>query len=98
MKREEAPDLPPDVRPAGIDEIAAALLYEGYLLYPSRVAALKNRCRWVFGVLFPRDYSRADGGPFCDRPPGGMAGRLVSRPANEQKNLSISPRRRQRPQ
>jgi hypothetical protein len=61
MKREDAPDLPSDVQPTAVDEIAAALLYEGYLLYPYRRSALKNRYRWVFGVLVPRDYSRAVG-------------------------------------
>src|SRR5579884_3326835 len=61
MKREDAPNLPPEVQPTGIDEIAAAMLYEGYLLYPYRRTALKNRYRWVFGVLFPGDYSRAAG-------------------------------------
>src|SRR5262249_36537553 len=28
-------------------------LYEGYLLYPYRTSALKNRRRWTFGALFP---------------------------------------------
>jgi hypothetical protein len=34
-------------------QIARALLYEGYLLYPYRASALKNRRRWAFGALFP---------------------------------------------
>jgi hypothetical protein len=29
------------------------VLYEGYLLYPYRADARKNRCRWQFGVLGP---------------------------------------------
>ncbi|MDN2501526.1 hypothetical protein FHY52_33265 [Nocardia nova] len=33
--------------------IADAVLYEGYLLYPYRADARKNRCRWQFGVLGP---------------------------------------------
>jgi hypothetical protein len=33
--------------------IADAILYEGYLLYPYRRSALKNRFRWTFGCLLP---------------------------------------------
>lgn len=33
--------------------IADAVLYEGYLLYPYRASAAKNRSRWQFGVLGP---------------------------------------------
>ncbi len=36
-----------------VDKIARAVLYEGYLLYPYRHSALKNRQRWNFGVLYP---------------------------------------------
>lgn len=36
-----------------LDKIARAVLYEGYLLYPYRPSALKNRQRWNFGVLYP---------------------------------------------
>jgi len=39
-----------------LDEIAAvadAVLFEGYLLYPYRASAQKNRVRWQFGVLTP---------------------------------------------
>ncbi|HTK10937.1 MAG TPA: hypothetical protein VL485_27440 [Ktedonobacteraceae bacterium] len=36
-----------------VKEIANAVLYEGYLLYPYRHSALKNRQRWTFGVLSP---------------------------------------------
>ncbi len=36
--------------------IADAVLFEGYILYPYRASALKNRQRWTFGGLFPRDY------------------------------------------
>src|ERR1051325_4003426 len=39
-----------------IEKIARAVLYEGYMLYPYRVSALKNRQRWNFGVLFPDSY------------------------------------------
>ncbi|GIF77792.1 hypothetical protein [Asanoa siamensis] len=33
--------------------VADAVLYEGYLLYPYRASADKNRSRWQFGVLGP---------------------------------------------
>lgn len=36
--------------------IADAVLYEGYMLYPYRPSALKNRLRWTFGVIFPRAF------------------------------------------
>lgn len=37
-----------------VEEIANAVLYEGYILYPYRPSALKNRRRFNFGVLAPR--------------------------------------------
>ena len=33
--------------------IADAVLYEGYLLYPYRASAAKNKVRWQWGVLMP---------------------------------------------
>ena len=39
------------------EEVANAILYEGYLLYPYRASALKNRVRWQFGVVAPRAYA-----------------------------------------
>ncbi len=45
-----------------IREIANAVLYEGYLLYPYRQSAIKNRTRWTFGVVYPQQYSEANGG------------------------------------
>jgi len=44
-----------------IGAVADAVLYEGYLLYPYRRSSAKNRVRWQFGVLFPRDWVEADG-------------------------------------
>jgi hypothetical protein len=44
-----------------VKEIANAVLYEGYLLYPYRHSAIKNRQRWTFGVVYPREYSEANG-------------------------------------
>ena len=37
----------------GARAIADAVLYEGYVLFPYRAAALKNRYRWQWGVLVP---------------------------------------------
>jgi hypothetical protein len=42
-----------------VEKIAAAILYEGYLLYPYRPTAIKNRQRWNFGTLYPRVYAQA---------------------------------------
>jgi hypothetical protein len=36
-----------------VEEIANAVLYEGYILYPYRASALKNRQRFNFGVVAP---------------------------------------------
>jgi hypothetical protein len=41
--------------------IADAVLLEGYVLYPYRASAAKNRWRWSFGVLAPRAWSEAGG-------------------------------------
>ena len=41
--------------------IADAVLYEGYLLYPYRPSAPKNRVRWQFGVLLPRRWAEPRG-------------------------------------
>src|SRR6201996_2714443 len=43
----------------GVEKIAAAILYEGYILYPYRPTAIKNRQRWNFGTLYPRAYAQA---------------------------------------
>jgi hydrogenase maturation protease len=45
-----------------VDRIAKAVLYEGYMLYPYRPSAIKNRQRFNFGVVYPRAYSEAQGG------------------------------------
>ena len=34
-----------------VRRVADAVLYEGYILYPYRASAQKNRSRWQFGVL-----------------------------------------------
>ncbi|MGW0818500.1 hypothetical protein ACWD00_35780 [Streptomyces viridiviolaceus] len=44
-----------------LSAVADAVLYEGYLLYPYRRSSAKNRVRWQFGVLFPREWVESDG-------------------------------------
>jgi hypothetical protein len=41
-------------------QVANAVLYEGYLLYPYRQSAQKNRTRFQFGVLMPPPYRAVD--------------------------------------
>ncbi|MBX7223911.1 MAG: hypothetical protein K1Y36_28610 [Blastocatellia bacterium] len=41
------------MKPEPAEKIATAVLYEGYLLYPYRPSAVKNRKRFNFGVLSP---------------------------------------------
>jgi hypothetical protein len=48
---------------AMVEQIADAVLYEGYLLYPYRTSAVKNRQRFNFGVLYPREYCDLQSGP-----------------------------------
>lgn len=38
-------------------KVADAVLYEGYMLYPYRPSAIKNRQRWTFGILYPPGYA-----------------------------------------
>jgi hypothetical protein len=58
-KHASAGDVAPDT---GADQfqavraVADAVLYEGYLLYPYRRSSVKNRVRWQFGVLAPRQW------------------------------------------
>ena len=43
-----------------VRNIADAVLYEGYILYPYRASAQKNRSRWQFGVMMAPGYAAAD--------------------------------------
>ncbi|MGI5192677.1 hypothetical protein ACQEVY_03290 [Streptomyces sp. CA-288835] len=55
---------PSDGSPCDFEQLSAvadAVLYEGYLLYPYRRSSAKNRVRWQFGVLFPRDWVESEG-------------------------------------
>ncbi|MCY0925293.1 hypothetical protein OTB20_03535 [Streptomyces sp. H27-H1] len=42
-------------------QVADAVLFEGYVLYPYRASAAKNRLRWQFGVLVPPAWGRVQG-------------------------------------
>ena len=44
-----------------IREIADAVLYEGYILYPYRASAIKNQQRWTFGCVFPAEFGVGHG-------------------------------------
>jgi hypothetical protein len=44
----------------GVRRVADAVLYEGYILYPYRASAQKNRSRWQFGVVMAPGYAAAD--------------------------------------
>jgi len=48
-----------------VEEIAEAVLYEGYMLYPYRPSSVKNQQRFNFGVLCPPSY--------CEMNPGSEA-------------------------
>ncbi|MBF8187994.1 hypothetical protein ITP53_20095 [Nonomuraea sp. K274] len=51
-----------------VRQIAQAVLYEGYLLWPYRESSLKNRHRWTIGGVHPEAYGRAhDGNPWLMR-------------------------------
>ena len=43
-------------------KVADAVLYEGYMLYPYRPSAIKNRQRWTFGILYPPAYAEVGSG------------------------------------
>jgi hypothetical protein len=45
-----------------VEQVAAAVLYEGYVLWPYRRSARKNRKRWTRGDVYPRAFSEAVNG------------------------------------
>ena len=45
-----------------VERLVNAVLYEGYILYPYRASAVKNRQRFNFGALYPERYSLAQHG------------------------------------
>ncbi|WP_335932718.1 hypothetical protein [Streptomyces sp. PTD5-9] len=81
------------VNPVDLDpvrQVADAVLYEGYLLYPYRAGARKNRSRWQFGVLGPPS---AAPGSFAEEP--GMAMEcLLSVPSGARAGAGVSVRLR----
>ena len=56
------PDQAVDRALAHARQVADAILYEGYLLYPYRASAQKNQERFQFGVLMPPGYAQVDPG------------------------------------
>ncbi|MFI8950159.1 hypothetical protein ACIGO6_26985 [Streptomyces sp. NPDC053750] len=48
-----------ETRLAVARQVADAVLFEGYVLYPYRASAAKNRLRWQFGVLVPPSWTAA---------------------------------------
>jgi hydrogenase maturation protease len=44
--------------PDRVRQIADAVLYEGYILWPYRRSALKNQQRWTFGRVYPQTWAR----------------------------------------
>ncbi|MGI8845235.1 MAG: hypothetical protein ACR2HC_03540 [Thermoleophilaceae bacterium] len=49
-----------------VRQIADAVLYEGYLLWPYRRSAMKNRQRWTFGGVFPRGHHEVHHDDRCE--------------------------------
>jgi hydrogenase maturation protease len=44
-----------------VEKIAAAVLYEGYVLWPYRRSTIKNQQRWTLGGVYPRAHSEIHG-------------------------------------
>ncbi len=44
-----------------VEKIAAAVLYEGYVLWPYRRSSAKNQKRWTFGGVYPKTFSETSG-------------------------------------
>ena len=45
--------------PDRVRQIADAVLYEGYILWPYRRSAMKNQHRWTFGGVYPQEWATA---------------------------------------
>ena len=69
-------DLRCAARSTRLAAVADAVLFEGYLLYPYRASAQKNRLRWQFGVLtppgFPDEPDRSRTEVLLERRPGAV--------------------------
>ncbi len=46
--------------PDRVEAVVKAVLYEGYMLYPYRPSSVKNRQRWTFGGVYPKDCAAHD--------------------------------------
>ncbi|MFB7613682.1 hypothetical protein [Kitasatospora sp. NPDC056181] len=73
-------------------QIADAVLLEGYVLYPYRASAAKNRLRWQFGVLVPPEYTLQGGEHSHQRTECVMEARLGDRLAVELRFLRVQRR------
>src|ERR1700730_6740235 len=71
-----------------VNEVVEAVLYEGYILYPYRPSAKKNRQRFTFGRVYPHAYSEAQKGaePFV------MTTQCVALSQGEGTRLEVSTR------
>ncbi|MFK0016074.1 hypothetical protein [Streptomyces sp. NPDC091027] len=56
-----------DPRFGAARQVADAVLLEGYVLYPYRASAAKNRLRWQFGVLVPPAWGPAHDEHSCQQ-------------------------------
>ncbi|MFJ3582046.1 hypothetical protein ACIPPS_07395 [Streptomyces sp. NPDC090127] len=56
-----------EARLAVARQVADAVLFEGYVLYPYRASAAKNRFRWQFGVLVPPSWASDAAGEHHDQ-------------------------------
>jgi hypothetical protein len=48
-----------------VEQIAKAVLYEGYMLYPYRPSSVKNQQRFNFGVVYPQSYVESSPQEIC---------------------------------
>jgi hydrogenase maturation protease len=65
-------------------KVADAVLYEGYVLYPYRASAGKNRIRWQFGCVVPAGYSELGGSE-----PSAMQTECLIAPAEDALTLDL---------
>ena len=71
-----------------LEKIVTAVLYEGYILYPYRASSKKNRQRFTFGRVYPKEYSVAQKG----REPCSMQTAVLVRAQSPECALDISVR------
>ena len=65
-------------------KVADAVLYEGYVLYPYRASAGKNRIRWQFGCVVPAGYAELGGSE-----PAAMQTECLIEPAGADVSLDL---------